>query len=385
MKDNCKALRMLGSPEVRNAILLNELGALLHDIGKLSDEFISGGDQFPHHLVLRRLTRGGGPHLEGSVSWPSPDEARASERPAGLTADTNEELEWQMEQERAIACLQPPFFPNNALVERLDELPFLADLVEKQARTWHPQELLPPEVRLMRTIHELIEDGGSVRSSPDEGRLYEIRYLLSEALANQLLEMINIRKDGPGDLGSWFWNSRLYALSEAGLAALNSFDEGVTLTEQEMEGVLWLGVRTIAEWAYGKITLANAGGATRSSLWDHCWWLCTLYKSILSGALIEGVWPEDRVSWSSLRVTLGRSDPEAIEVIKRVVEVEYPLGNEIGRADGGIEFSFPSVGKETEATLVDCLRAEVVRLLGDATDIELCLAPLLPRARNPYC
>jgi hypothetical protein len=380
MKDDCKALMRLGSPDVRNAILLNELGALLHDVGKLSDEFISGGDQFSHHLVLRRLTRGCDPDLQDTISSPFGDEARAGE-----LAGTKEDLEWQMEQEKEIAFLQPPFFPSGEFVERLDELPFVADLVEKQARTWHPQELLSPEVRLLRRIHELVDDGDPVPSSTDEGRLSEIRYLLCEVLANQLLEIVNIRKDGPGDLGSWFWNSRLYARSEAGLAALSSFDEGVSLTAQEMELVLWLGVRIIAEWAYRKVKLGNVADVAGRDLWDHCWWLCTLYKSSLSGALIEGVWPDDHVSWSRLRVTVNHSSPEVVEGIKQLVEVEYPLGNELGRTGGGIEFSFPTVTKEIEAALVDCLRAQVVRLLGEETDIELCLAPLQPRARNSYC
>jgi len=51
------ALRLPGSPDVRNAVLLNESGALLYDLGKLSVRFISGRDAFTHHLILRRLDR----------------------------------------------------------------------------------------------------------------------------------------------------------------------------------------------------------------------------------------------------------------------------------------------------------------------------------------
>lgn len=36
------ALRLPGSPDVRNAVLLNESGALSYDLGKLSVRFISG-------------------------------------------------------------------------------------------------------------------------------------------------------------------------------------------------------------------------------------------------------------------------------------------------------------------------------------------------------
>jgi len=61
-------LRLLGSPEVRNAILLNEIGVLVHSVGMLSREFIEKGTAFPHHLVLRRLTRGSDPRLASEDS-----------------------------------------------------------------------------------------------------------------------------------------------------------------------------------------------------------------------------------------------------------------------------------------------------------------------------
>jgi hypothetical protein len=373
------ALSMLGTPEVRNAILLNELGALLHDVGKLSREFVSGGHRFPYHLVLRRLTRGRDPFLEDGATALGALKSATQQREGEKAAKAEKDLAWQAKQERAIASLQPPFFPSAAFVERLDELPFVADLLEKQARTWHPQQLLSPEVRLLRRIHELVEDDIPVCWSPDEGRLSEVRYLLCRVLANQLLEIINIRKDGPGDLGSWFWNSRFYPDSEAGLAALSCFDQGVTLAGQEMEPVIWLGIRVVAQWAYSKVRLGKVGDANANTLWDHCWWLCTLYKSSLCGALIEGVWPDDHVSWSKLRVTVSDSSPEAFREIKQLVEVEYPLGNELGRNDGVIEFSFPSVRKKLEVALLGCLRSEVVRRLGDDMTMELTVAPLQPR------
>ena len=61
-------LRLLGSPDVRNAILLNEIGVLVHSVGMLSWEFIEKGTAFPHHSVLRRLTRGSDPRLASEDS-----------------------------------------------------------------------------------------------------------------------------------------------------------------------------------------------------------------------------------------------------------------------------------------------------------------------------
>lgn len=367
---NCEALNTLGTPTVRNAILLNELGALLHDVGKLSEEFLTRGGDFPHHLVLRRLTRGRDAHLANGGA-PRGDEK--------LTGRDRSNLEWQIEQEEAIASLQPPFFPGSDLVDRLDELSLVADLVEQQGRTWHPRELLSPEVRLLRAIHRLVEHDDPAPSSRDQGRLSQVRYLFCEVLANQLLEIVNIRKDGPGDLGSWFWKARLYARGEAGLAALKSFDEGLALTDQEMESVLWLGVRAIAQWAYTKVVVAQAQDGSEISLWHHCRRLCALFKSSLAGALIEGRWLEDvHLSWSRLRVALKRPDPDGLQAIKHLVEVEYPLGNEMGRSGQVIDFSFPSLEGDVAEPLTACLKAEVMALPGNVQDAELSIQPLPP-------
>ena len=45
----------------RDLILLAEIGVLIHDIGKLSEEFIAAktenGEEFPHHLILKRQSK----------------------------------------------------------------------------------------------------------------------------------------------------------------------------------------------------------------------------------------------------------------------------------------------------------------------------------------
>jgi hypothetical protein len=428
----CEALRLLGSPEVRNAILLNEIGVLIHDFANLSAEFVSGHDTFPPHLVLHRLIRGKDPYLGHDVSprsaillalrdctlsegeriiadlvgaeisatedeerplsdrysanleaalhrvqgLVSPDYREAWERVALLARGVLADLTWQTEEEERVAAREPPFVAARGLVDGLDELPFVANLVEMGGRTWHPESLLPPEVGLFRAIHEQQEIGGEPGACCPEERLSAVRQIYCEVLANQFLEINNIRKDGPGDLGSWFWKSRLYARSEEGISLLNAFDRGSSLEGEQREVVTWLGVRSITRWAYAKIALGISGDGKRIDLWDHCWALCGPYKSVTAQALIDGQWPEgDQVSWCTLRIGLRRSDPGTLDSIKGLIEVEYPLGNELRRTAKGIHFTFPTLKDEIAVPLLEGLTEEIDRLGGKDPHPELTLAP----------
>jgi hypothetical protein len=132
------------------------------------------------------------------------------------------------------------------------------------------------------------------------------------------------------------------------------------LEGEERAAVRWLGVRAIARWACGKVLVETPGGGSQTSLWEHCWTLSGLYKSSTAQALIEGVWPQrHRLSWCTLTVVLERPDPEALNLVKGLVEVEYPLGNELRRGDADIQFTFPELESESATSLVDGLRAAI--------------------------
>jgi len=431
-----EALRLLGSPDVRNAILLNEIGILLHDLGKLSAEFVERGNAFPHHLVLRRLTRDRDPHLasdtsprsalshalrncfpvgeestvahllvdalsrdesEGAESMSTkleealsgvhrmvaPDHREAFERVAQLARDVRSDLAWQVEGEEVVAAMEPPFIAADGFLRGLDQLPFVGDLVEMQERTWHPAALLSPEVKLFRAIHGLEEIEGTRQSSCDLERLADVRELCCEVLANQFLEINNIRKDGPGDLGSWFWKGRLCSGSEEAMALLSGFDQGVDLEGEEREAVRWLGVRAITRWACSKILVGNSRDGSQTSLWGHCWTLSGLYKSSAAQALIEGRWPQwNRLTWCTLTIDLEPPDNGAMDVVKDLVEVEYPLGNELGRSDTGIDFTFPDLDGELLAPLLDGLRGAVGRRIGTGTRPKVTVDSCRPGARR---
>jgi hypothetical protein len=427
-----EALRLLGSPDVRNAILLNEIGVLVHDLGKVSAEFVSDGNAFPHHLILRRLTRGRDPSLgpdlrpldavlyalrhcslsdkerpaaavlaekmdspsrdsptsmeavsrrleaalEDLRCLAAPDQLEAVERVGGLARGVLADWAWQVDEERGLEAIKPTFISADGFYEGLDQLPFVADVVEMQGRTWHSEGLLPPEVRLFRAIHEREEVRGTPRPRCNAEHLTAVRELCCEVLANQLLEINNMKKDGPGDLGSWFWKSPLCGSSEELMALLTGFDQGAELEAEERAAVSWLGVRAIARWALSKIELGTSRGGGETSLWEHCWTLSGLYKSSTAQAIIEGLWPPGRhLSWCTLTVGLAGPDPETLHLVKELVEVEYPLGNELCRSGTEIHFTFPRLERELGRSLLDGLRTEVSRLAGGNERLQLTLGP----------
>jgi|GEM_PF-1014209 len=97
------------------------------------------------------------------------------------------------------------------------------------------------------------------------------------------------------------------------------------------------------------------------TLWCHSFSVATLYKTSLATFLLNGALDIDHLRWRLLRVNfdvlglyakavkiadlLGyqRAVEEACTQIKQLVEEEYPLGNEVYRDTTGIYFTFPDL------------------------------------------
>jgi hypothetical protein len=124
------------------------------------------------------------------------------------------------------------------------------------------------------------------------------------------------------------------------------------------------------------VLVVTPGGGKQESLWEHCWTLSGLYKSSTAQALLEGLWPQGNdLSWRTLTVGLQLPDPETLHLVKELIEVEYPLGNELGRSDAQIRFSFPRLEGELATSLLDGLRAEIGRITGGSVQPQLALGP----------
>jgi hypothetical protein len=307
----------------------------------------------------------------------APAHEGAFDQIAGLVRDISTNLRWQREAEEAIAAIQPPFISIQGFYDGLDRLPFVADLVEMPGRTWHSEALLSPEVKLLRALCAGDKLAGQPQTSVHRERLGELRQLYCEVLANQLLEIYNIRKNGPGDLGSWFWKGRLYPRSQEAMALLHRFDEGLPLAGEELEAVRWLGVRPISEWAYSKVVMGRRRDGKRISLWEQSHEVASLHKSAMVQALIEGRWPEPaRPAWRTLQVSLEEPAAEALGKTKELIEVEYPLGNELYHDESSIRFTFPGLGDEPATQLVEALRKEIVLAVNSRLRPQVSLTPI---------
>jgi hypothetical protein len=94
--------------------------------------------------------------------------------------------------------------------------------------------------------------------------------------------------------------------------------------------------------------------------WDVCHGAATLFKAALAGAVLGGKWPDFRnLRWRLLRIAfdgldflarahhitdlLGRRATlqAALDAARRVIEVDFPLGNEVYRDENGSVFIVP--------------------------------------------
>jgi len=137
--------------------------------------------------------------------------------------------------------------------------------------------------------------------------------------------------------------------------------------------------------------LKGLGDTRRSgndvTLWDHSYSVASLYKSALAKIIYENEWAEPReIKWRIIGVQydkLGLIEKahkladivgyrklsiEVDEKIKKIVEEEIPLGNEIYRDETGIYFSGPDLG---EVELRNLIRERIVDAVQKETDGEV--------------
>lgn len=73
------------------------------------------------------------------------------------------------------------------------------------------------------------------------------------------------------------------------------------------------------------------------------------------------------LSWCTLEIGLTHPQPGDLDRIRELIEVEYPLGNELRRSDVTIQFTFPELASETATSLLDALRSGITRVVGRRT------------------
>jgi hypothetical protein len=320
--------------EHREEILLAQVAALLHDMGKLSNQFL---DQM-------------------------------SEKPSTAAKE--------FEHERAIEKI--PGFVDNALIaalksttlrERLrwdhikkqEQIGQLLDLILYHDRANHSAFL----VRLLNRC-DGADSGADKGTTRHEGLPKEAKQPLDHTFVGTAFGNEHQRLEG-----AQLDRSRIALSAQVG-RFLKEFDIGGVHQE------IYHWMQDVYRGALGE-TRRPANDVT---LWDHSFSVATLYKTSLANFLMSE--PDDfdisQLRWRLLRINfdvlglyakaikiadlLGYQDviDKACAEVKRLVEEEYPLGNEVYRDTTGIYFTFPDIDLPADLTREIRRRVEAVEM-----------------------
>ena len=464
----------------RDVILLAEIGALIHDLGKLSKEFVAARAEvskqmsFEHHLVLKRLMRAHHPfdpsvgkEIEAKLRSEVKKWAQGMSAP-GVDWDTRAKAKgdiWQRlhrmwesigDKEARRVIREESFVPDDflpdSLLHLLDSLKLMfrwpsvneevlmGDFIETHHSPFafvscgQAMMLLAARSNGADAVDSAVDkagaDEGGLKQDIDDTRIatafgYEpkslrirtdklkkVRHDYANDLALILQRIQTERANLTADptLSSEFWQEMLY-------------DGWQTADGHEVEGL-----RKLTETAFRQALGETRRAANDVTLWDHSFSVASLYKAAVAKILLEQArdssytFPEVKdIHWRLLRVgydglgyleqahhvtdLLGRKADleEALDEVKRTLEVACPLGNEIYRDENGSAFLVPALdgddkGREIIALVNDTvrqaflkhLRGEVMPTLSlsqkpsqEATELGWLLAQRAPLSAEP--
>jgi len=327
----------------RNALLLAEVVALLHDVGKLSGLFI---DQ--------------------QSSQPSPNSTGFEHERAvqKLNGFVDNHFLQNLQSIRLRNTLNFTLIPNNSRIGQV------LDLILHHDNSKHSAFL----VRLLNRCDgaDSGADKGTTRSQglPKGAKQPSSDTFIATAFGKEdsKLRIDTVRIDDIRQKLSKKVGKRL--------------DPQVFLGKAERKR---LEILRMARYAYQRALGETRRSANDVTLWDHSFSVATLYKTSLATLLLcNRLNINHLLRWRLLRVNfdvlalyakaikiadlLGyqRVVDKACETVKQLVEEEYPLGNEIYRDSTGIYFTFPDL--DLPADLAQEIRHRV-------KSVEMELAP----------
>lgn len=321
-------------------VLLAEVGALLHDLGKLSSQFV---DQMS---VSPSATTEGFEH-ENAVE------------------KINEFVDAQflnaLKSTKLRNRLRTDKIPNN------EQIGQVLDLILHHDKSKHSAFL----VRLLNRCDgaDSGADKGTTRQAglPKETKQPFAKTYNATAFGNETLEF-RIKQN---KLDS----SRQNLSRQLGQAL-----DGFLSDPQQMR----FRILQLSEVVYRSALGETRRSANDVTLWEHSFSVATLYKSAVANLLLTSALDEKSLRWRMLRVNfdvlslyakaikiadlLGYQEriDQACAAIKQLIEEEYPLGNEVYRDTTGIYFTFPDI--DLPAELAQEIRCRV-------EEIEMELAP----------
>ncbi len=344
----------------RKALLLAEVAALLHDVGKLSSQFIDQMSNEPSACSNGFAHENAVEKIEGFVDKRFLDAFKQSA--------LRNQLRWDR-------------IPNN------EQIGQVLDLILHHDKAKHSALL----VQLLNRCDGLDSgaDKGTTRVEglPKEAKqAFDSTYLATAFGTESKLDpqtLDTIRQKSTATIGNMLGGSDANAIATRYREILN------TIKEMYANG--------LAE------TRRSANDVT---LWDHSFSVATLYKSSLAAYLLKDV---DHLHWRVLRVNfdvLGlyakaikiadllayqNAVDEACRKVKNLVEEEYPLGNEIYRDTTGIYFTFPDLelpadlGQEIRRRVEEVepeLAPRIAVTVGDGATAQEQLKSILGKARR---
>lgn len=337
----------------RDDLLRAERAAWLHDAGKLHRDFLSLNPRQPlwakfHHLVLRRLARG-----ITHIASLQPDRifnAIREGRKALQTGVVEESLLVKHIRTNAgVSGSQAEILLGEALIEDGFLSSDFLDLLENSVVTIADEKLVAGDL-----IEEHAIPFFSRRTGQRDNR----------SNASKILQQADFC-DSSADKGA------ANASQEQGTFVATAFGIEKPVEAPDSLGFSrnlvtnWASrresIKTIREF-YKEALGETRRGANDVTLWDHSYSVASLCKSSLANVVLTG-WPSDfrSVCWRLLRVNfdvLGlyakavkiadllayqQAVDKACKEVKRLVEEEYPLGNEVYRDTTGIYFTFPDL------------------------------------------
>lgn len=409
--------------ERQDAILLAEIGALIHDLGKLSAEFIRShaedyeGPKWEHELILRLRTEelqrlAPEPFDELEAIWallqntlgnlsrlrqdfeelyaraklPLPDRfGRFLGKIKGLSPQDSERLREKVKAYTAEKEIAPDFIPDDLRRLALWSWPLL-DGEEISIACFIEEHGDPIETE--RKAIRLFKPPGcdGVDSAVDKGDAKDRQSLSQTYIATAFGYEGERVPVGPGE-------DRLKPLREE-LAATLVETLGKVQRGEAKPAKVRDEIFEAAEPAFRHALGETRRGANDVTLWDHAYSVASLYKAALARVLVEG-WVEPKeVRWQLLYIAfdglgflaqahrvgdlLGRQRilDDAMNAVKTFIEVELPLGNEVYRDENGIAFVLPWFEQEeNRQALEEKLKREIEGRFLEATDGELVPKP----------
>ena len=342
-------------------ILLAELGALLHDLGKLSEEFVDQKSiaptaisaRFGHEEILttRWLT-----DYPGFV-------------PSAILADLND-LQWRNKLHLSVK--------GAVQAERLERL-----------ITLHHAS---SQVTLVQTVIACDRaDSGVDKAIPQAKQARDQTYIAS---------VFGYEKPGcPINLAAL--SSVRGAACQQIVKAFQDYRRGQIDVAQLREMALVALLPRDGQGGYYATLGDTRRAANDVTLADHSFSVAAILKSALAETLIRGQLPGQQIHWKLLGVkwdglgiiskafrvndVLGRWEMirQVKESLRRFMELEFPIGNKVYDDEDGIYFTVPNLEYQSDHVAVaDYLRDRIVEIVNRESDGEIVPSLLLLKERT---